>query len=140
MRVVKWGNSLAVRLPCSVVETLKLKEGDEINITIAGSRFARDRRREPALKKLRARCRRYSNSTERRQMNTKTLPDTNVLVYVFAHIRNPFVALFLARVWLLQHRLPLRDAALRDGAIAQKRRHTSCEASWSVGSRPSGVS
>lgn len=29
MRVSKWGNSLAVRLPATVVETLGLKEGDE---------------------------------------------------------------------------------------------------------------
>ncbi|MBV8512860.1 MAG: AbrB/MazE/SpoVT family DNA-binding domain-containing protein [Xanthobacteraceae bacterium] len=57
MQVSKWGNSLAVRLPKAVVEALKLKEGDEVEITIAGSRHfevARDRRREEALKRLRA--------------------------------------------------------------------------------------
>ncbi|MBV9567505.1 MAG: AbrB/MazE/SpoVT family DNA-binding domain-containing protein [Hyphomicrobiales bacterium] len=32
MRVAKWGNSLAVRLPAIVVEALNLKEGDEIEI------------------------------------------------------------------------------------------------------------
>jgi antitoxin MazE len=32
MQVSKWGNSLAVRLPAEVVETLKLKEGDEIDL------------------------------------------------------------------------------------------------------------
>lgn len=32
MRVARWGNSLAVRLPKQVVEALDLKEGDEINI------------------------------------------------------------------------------------------------------------
>ena len=31
MRVSKWGNSLAVRLPTEVVETLGLKEGDEVD-------------------------------------------------------------------------------------------------------------
>ena len=31
MRISKWGNSLAVRLPAEVVETLGLKEGDEID-------------------------------------------------------------------------------------------------------------
>ncbi len=31
MRVAKWGNSLAVRLPADVVETLGLKEGDELD-------------------------------------------------------------------------------------------------------------
>jgi Antidote-toxin recognition MazE, bacterial antitoxin len=28
MQVAKWGNSLAVRLPATVVEALDLKEGD----------------------------------------------------------------------------------------------------------------
>jgi antitoxin MazE len=32
MRVANWGNSLAVRLPASVVETLNLKAGDEVEI------------------------------------------------------------------------------------------------------------
>ncbi|HTV69919.1 MAG TPA: AbrB/MazE/SpoVT family DNA-binding domain-containing protein [Rhizobiaceae bacterium] len=32
MKVAKWGNSLAVRLPSAVVEALQLKEGDEIQI------------------------------------------------------------------------------------------------------------
>ncbi|CAB3743525.1 hypothetical protein LMG27174_07001 [Paraburkholderia rhynchosiae] len=32
MHVAKWGNSLAVRLPASVVEALGLKEGDDIEI------------------------------------------------------------------------------------------------------------
>ncbi|HJQ55829.1 MAG TPA: AbrB/MazE/SpoVT family DNA-binding domain-containing protein [Vineibacter sp.] len=57
MQVSKWGNSLAVRLPRAVVEALRLKEGDEIEITIAGARrfeVARDRGREEALKRLRA--------------------------------------------------------------------------------------
>lgn len=35
MRVAKWGNSLAVRLPAAVVETLGLKEGDDIEIRAA---------------------------------------------------------------------------------------------------------
>ena len=32
MRVSKWGNSLAIRLPGSVVQALELKEGDEVVI------------------------------------------------------------------------------------------------------------
>jgi antitoxin MazE len=32
MQVSKWGNSLAVRLPKSLVEQLGLKEGDELNL------------------------------------------------------------------------------------------------------------
>ncbi len=36
MRVSKWGNSLAVRLPATVVEVLGLEEGDDIEIEVAG--------------------------------------------------------------------------------------------------------
>jgi antitoxin MazE len=38
MRVSKWGNSLAVRLPAVVVEVLGLKPGDDIEIVVAGAR------------------------------------------------------------------------------------------------------
>lgn len=56
MQVSRWGNSLAVRLPAMVVEALELKEGDEIEISIAGRRdfkVARDRSKERALEQLR---------------------------------------------------------------------------------------
>lgn len=32
MKVAKWGNSLAIRLPAEVVEALDLKEGDDIEV------------------------------------------------------------------------------------------------------------
>jgi len=57
MQVGKWGNSLAVRLPASIVEMLDLKEGDEIEIEIAGKRelrVNRDNSRAEALRRLRA--------------------------------------------------------------------------------------
>jgi len=38
MQVAKWGNSLAVRLPASVVSALDLKPGDNIHIHVAGDR------------------------------------------------------------------------------------------------------
>jgi antitoxin MazE len=38
MRVEKWGNSLAIRLPAEIVEALDLKEGDEVEVHIAGPR------------------------------------------------------------------------------------------------------
>jgi antitoxin MazE len=56
MQVAKWGNSLAIRLPAAVVEALKLKEGDQIEIRIAGMRefeVSRDRSKEEALARLR---------------------------------------------------------------------------------------
>jgi antitoxin MazE len=57
MQVAKWGNSLAVRLPATVVEALGLKEGDEIEIRVAGERtfdIERDRSRERALERIRS--------------------------------------------------------------------------------------
>jgi antitoxin MazE len=56
MQISKWGNSLAVRLPAAVVEALDLKEGDEIEISVAGRRdfkVARDRSKERAIEQLR---------------------------------------------------------------------------------------
>ncbi len=56
MQVSKWGNSLAVRLPSTVVKALDLKEGDRIEISIAGKRrfvVSRDRGREAALERIR---------------------------------------------------------------------------------------
>jgi antitoxin MazE len=38
VQVSKWGNSLAVRLPAAVVDVLELKEGDQIEVRIAGPR------------------------------------------------------------------------------------------------------
>ena len=35
MRVSKWGNSLAVRLPKALVDELGLKEGDQLNVVAA---------------------------------------------------------------------------------------------------------
>jgi antitoxin MazE len=57
MQVARWGNSLAVRLPAAVVEALKLREGDEIEIHIADARqfvVARKPGRQELLKRLRA--------------------------------------------------------------------------------------
>jgi antitoxin MazE len=57
MKVAKWGNSLAVRLPVAVVEALELKEGDEIELTVTGAKTAevqRDLSRLRAIEELRA--------------------------------------------------------------------------------------
>ncbi|UEP25067.1 AbrB/MazE/SpoVT family DNA-binding domain-containing protein [Burkholderia ambifaria] len=34
MRIAKWGNSLAVRLPAGLVDELGIREGDEIEIVV----------------------------------------------------------------------------------------------------------
>jgi antitoxin MazE len=56
MQISKWGNSLAIRLPATVVDALELKDGDQIEIRIAGARqfeVSRDRSREEAIERLR---------------------------------------------------------------------------------------
>ena len=58
MQVAKWGNSLAIRLPAAVVEALTLKEGDEIEIQIAGAR-AFDVKSRPTPRQLLAQLRKF---------------------------------------------------------------------------------
>ena len=58
MQVAKWGNSLAVRLPAQVVEALKLKAGDDIEIQVAG-RGAFELSRKPGTRDLLARLRKF---------------------------------------------------------------------------------
>jgi antitoxin MazE len=45
MQVSKWGNSLAIRLPASVVEALKIHEGDDIEVIIADERVFKVRKK-----------------------------------------------------------------------------------------------
>lgn len=57
MQIAKWGNSLAVRLPASVVEALELREGDDIEIVVDSPRKFAVRKKPGAdalLKRLRA--------------------------------------------------------------------------------------
>jgi antitoxin MazE len=57
MQVAKWGNSLAIRLPATVVDALALKEGDDIEVYVAGERafeISRDASVERALERIRA--------------------------------------------------------------------------------------
>ena len=51
MQVLKWGNSLAIRLPSSVVEALELKEGDDIEVIVADSRVF-EIQKKPSRKEL----------------------------------------------------------------------------------------
>lgn len=45
MQVSKWGNSLAIRLPASVVKALELREGDDIEVLIADERVFQVRKK-----------------------------------------------------------------------------------------------
>ncbi|MBL6854707.1 MAG: AbrB family transcriptional regulator [Alphaproteobacteria bacterium] len=54
MRVLKWRDDLAVKLPKELVETLGLKEGDEIDLMIARvAPAATEQERREALERLR---------------------------------------------------------------------------------------
>jgi predicted nucleic acid-binding protein/antitoxin component of MazEF toxin-antitoxin module len=87
VQVAKWGNSLAIRLPAAVVEALRLKEGDEIDIHVADERefaVARKPSRQDFLNRLRAiavGCLETSSLTEKRRMPGSFF-DTNVLIYL----------------------------------------------------------
>ena len=57
MRVAKWGNSLAVRLPAAIVEQMGLKDGDDIELIFnskSETEIARNSRKERALEAIRA--------------------------------------------------------------------------------------
>ncbi len=58
MRVAKWGNSLAVRLPQSVIEALGLKEGDSIDVHVVG-RHSFEIERRPTSRELLSRLRKF---------------------------------------------------------------------------------
>ena len=58
MQVSRWGNSLAVRLPATVVEALAIKEGEEIEIHVVGERSI-EISRKPGRTELLARLRKY---------------------------------------------------------------------------------
>ena len=58
MKIARWGNSLAVRLPVAVVEALQLKEGEEIVIQVTGAR-ALEVSRKPNARELLKVLRKY---------------------------------------------------------------------------------
>jgi antitoxin MazE len=58
VQVSRWGNSLAVRLPAAVVEALGLKEGDQVEIQVAG-RNVFEVSKAPGRRELLARLRKF---------------------------------------------------------------------------------
>ncbi len=58
MQVSKWGNSLAIRLPASVIKALELREGDDIEVIVAGMRTFQIRKK-PEKEALLERLRRF---------------------------------------------------------------------------------
>lgn len=56
MKVSKWGNSLAIRLPAAVVKALELQEGDDIEVLVEAERSFRVNKKlgvEAILERLR---------------------------------------------------------------------------------------
>jgi antitoxin MazE len=92
VRVEKWNNSLAIRLPVSVVEAFNLKEGDEIEIQAIDKRGSPDRAIpcvkscQGAFESFTAGLPRISSSTEMRPM-PGSIPDASVLLH--AHPATP---------------------------------------------------
>jgi antitoxin MazE len=58
MKVAKWGNSLAVRLPAAVVEALNLQADDDIEIHVISDRVF-GLRKAPGARELLARLRKF---------------------------------------------------------------------------------
>lgn len=57
MKVAKWGNSLAVRLPASLVQGQNIREGDEIELVPKGKgefEVSLDERRKESLERMRS--------------------------------------------------------------------------------------
>jgi antitoxin MazE len=58
MQIAKWGNSLAIRIPATVVAALGLKEGDDIQVRVVEARTF-EISRTPDTKALLDRLRKY---------------------------------------------------------------------------------
>lgn len=57
MKIARWGNSLAVRLPAKLVSELGLKEGDDIDLvrnSDGALEISADERRKRAIERMRA--------------------------------------------------------------------------------------
>ncbi len=73
MQVAKWGHSMAVRLSAAAVDALELKEGDDIDILIAGSRSF-EIKKKPITKQLNTvLIRRFKHSKVALRASTKWL-------------------------------------------------------------------
>lgn len=56
MQLARWGNSLALRIPKSVIDKLSLKEGDQVEVRVAPDgafEVGRDESRSRAIARIR---------------------------------------------------------------------------------------
>lgn len=58
MQVAKWGNSLAVRLPATLVQALNLREGEDVELHAVGARSF-EVERKPDTAELLSRLRQF---------------------------------------------------------------------------------
>jgi antitoxin MazE len=58
MQIAKWGNSLAVRLPVSVVEALDLKSGDKVDIEVVSDKSCQINKK-PSVEELYEKLKRF---------------------------------------------------------------------------------
>jgi bifunctional DNA-binding transcriptional regulator/antitoxin component of YhaV-PrlF toxin-antitoxin module len=92
MQVSKWGNSLAIRLPASVVKALELREGDEIEVLIADEHIFQVRKKPSAeeppslgFANFGERCPPISSSIGKTPMpEPKAFIDSNILLYLLS--------------------------------------------------------
>ena len=61
MQVSKWGNSLAVRFPASLVQVLDLNKGEEIDLYLVGTRSI-EVVKKPSVHELLARLHQFCGS------------------------------------------------------------------------------
>lgn len=59
MKIAKWGNSLAVRLPADVTQALELKEGDEVQIQVSEKGRVFEVQRAPTLEEALINARKF---------------------------------------------------------------------------------
>ena len=59
MKIAKWGNSLAVRIPADVAESVGLKEGDEVQMHVAETGRAFEVKKELTLEEAILELRKY---------------------------------------------------------------------------------
>lgn len=61
MHISKWGNSLALRLPVAVVQALRLREGDDVEVRVAGERTF-EIKKKPGRAEFLARLRKFRST------------------------------------------------------------------------------
>jgi antitoxin MazE len=81
MRVSKWGNSLAIRLPATVVKALELRDGDDIEVRIAESRVF-EVTKKPGIDELLKRLRKFRGKCPEASALIATTPMSDHKIFI----------------------------------------------------------